>query len=129
MPIIPPGRSWVRAAVDAVTAAPVTALTAAAQMLPLPQPLAAPADFVVVTGRDGVIEMLSEEMTLDAANQQRAKVIEQTQGEIAIKIMHKSVAARLRVGMLWGAILDVLESQLDRGYSILLEDRHKRVRF
>jgi hypothetical protein len=91
MPIIPPGRSWVRAAVDAVTAAPVTALTAAAQMLPLPQPLAAPADFVVVTGRDGVIEMLSEEMTLDAANQQRAKVIEQTQGEIAIKIMHKSV--------------------------------------
>jgi hypothetical protein len=126
MPIIPPSLPWIRAAADRMLD-PLLDLAAASYVPPRPQP--APSDWVVVIARDGVIDMLSDAMPLDQANQQRAKVIAGTQGGVAVQIIHKSVAARLRVGMLSSAVLDVLESQLDRAYSILLEDRYRRVRF
>jgi hypothetical protein len=87
----------------------------------------APSDWVVVLAR--VIEVLSDPMPLDQAQQNHEKVIAATQGAVAVRIIHKFVAARLRVGMASSAVLDVMANQLDRAYSILPEDRQHRVRF
>src|SRR5438128_2059818 len=111
MPIIPPSLPWIRAAADRMLD-PLLEL-AAASYVPL-KPMPAPSDWVVVLARDGVIEMLSDAMPLDQAQQNREKVIAATQGGVAVHIVHKSVAARLRRGMASSAVLDVMENQLDR---------------
>jgi hypothetical protein len=88
---------------------------------PSPEPL----DWCVVCCENGVINQISEAMTFGAA---RAYQIKYGSDDISTKIVKKSTAASLKEGMLSTAILDVLKSQLDRGYSILL-DQHHRLRF
>jgi hypothetical protein len=144
MPLIPPSMPWkpLRAAVDAVTVVASAsrlavsmvvdtvpaALAMPAAAIPPPRPQPETLDWVVVCARYGVIEELSDPMTLADARTYQTKIIEAHYGEVSAKIIHKSVSAMLRKGMLSAAILDAMELQLDRGYEILLSS-NRRVRF
>jgi hypothetical protein len=131
MPILPPLKSimaTMSAAADRFVTEPLIAIASASYISPKPFE---PENYcgVVTDTAEGIILNITEPSTLTSLAQLRDKVISSSDGLCDVMIVEKLVAATLVPNMPTTAILDRLESQLDRAYSILLEDRYRRVRF
>ncbi len=87
-----------------------------------PEPLV----WFVITSRDNIIESIEGPTTATDAKAMQTKTVESNYGEVAAVIVHKSVASRIRINGSRDQILDAMESQLDRSYSL---PPHQRIRF
>src|SRR5207248_9971535 len=58
-------------------------------------------------------------MTNEKARNYQTRIADQTNGEMGSKLIQKWVGARLRPRMTTAAILDVMETDLRRGYELM----------
>ncbi|SRR6266487_2112020 len=109
MPIIPPSLPWIRAAASYVP----------------PKPMPEPLDFVGVihNTNEGIIEQITDPATLTTLSALRDKIISSSNGDKSMIITSLAVGKQCAPGQPTSRILDILESNLVDGYSLLLGNR------
>jgi hypothetical protein len=93
-----------------------------ASTIPPPRPHLAPLDHcgIIYQTNNSVITQITDPMPTDQLTQMRTDLIENTSGAENMVVVHKSIAAKCKVGMSKAVILDFVEHVQREGYELLL---------